>query len=898
MVGYADEIVTEYEGTEEFDPFEHIEENIEITPDSPPETQWYHGRLDRAVAEKRLKEGGLPGSYLIRESDGKPGVYVLSFLNHNRIDHFKITAMCGEYYIGGREFKSLSVLIGYYTGWSDLLKNKRLMQPVPPPEPVFDSKLVKSIVPYMKIPDTDELSFVEGEVFTVHNDMGDGWIWVTSALTEKSGIINQELVQELNDPVNQYSWFHASMPRDEIATTLANMGSGSWLVRKSETTQGDFTLYFFCKLLVQKFKIQKRSAGVYFMGGRTYNSVAEVIERYSKENLVEGYRLEKPVLREPADSGSPSSDFLANLNPQTVNTVKHSNGSNFFLNRKDNIVLKGNLNKKSQKTKKWKKMFFVLNETEQQLFYFDNERRSKPKGLINLNNTSLYPVHDSLFGRPNVFLLVSKELNQTSLYYLCSDTTDIAQEWTQKLRAHCTLSQPPQQNTEHKANPSQSLTELRSVFIKIFDVKFNSSKHSFPHPYCIVSLNDAKVCRTQITALDKKCWDEDFLIDDIPSDVTFFIISIYNKEKMSKDKELYRMTVKIDSLQTDVEENQWHTMTSSSKMDPCQLRVSIRFRHEVIMPVEHYLPLSQLLHDKSMELVILLEELCSKSVQDRNCLASSLLNLFRHEHEEISLIKKFIERDIEREENKDNLFRANTFGSSLMDQYMKMVASPFLHKAVQATINKTLKISPETNYSEDEEKKVIKNLLSDLLQDIIDSSGAIPSVLSHIFYCLQSKVSEKWDSCQVRTRGVSAFLFLRFICPVLTNPRIFNLITETPSSLSLRMLKSLANCLIRLANLTDFKETSMKSYNEFLLEKRPTIIDFINQASRESTEHSSFGPSSVDMSRCLATIHRLSMSKRDDLKLTECQPITRKLLAVTDELNSYEQNLRANKNSS
>ena len=42
--------------------------------------------------------------------------------------------MCGAYYIGGREFNSLSVLIGYYTGWSDLLKNKRLVHPVPPPE--------------------------------------------------------------------------------------------------------------------------------------------------------------------------------------------------------------------------------------------------------------------------------------------------------------------------------------------------------------------------------------------------------------------------------------------------------------------------------------------------------------------------------------------------------------------------------------------------------------------------------------------------------------------------------------------------------------------------------------------------------------------------------------------
>ena len=42
--------------------------------------------------------------------------------------------MCGDYYIGGREFDTLSDLIGYYTCYSDLLKGERLQHPVPPPE--------------------------------------------------------------------------------------------------------------------------------------------------------------------------------------------------------------------------------------------------------------------------------------------------------------------------------------------------------------------------------------------------------------------------------------------------------------------------------------------------------------------------------------------------------------------------------------------------------------------------------------------------------------------------------------------------------------------------------------------------------------------------------------------
>lgn len=46
----------------------------------------------------------------------------------------RIIAMCGDYYIGGRRFASLSDLIGYYSHVSCLLKGEKLLFPVAPPE--------------------------------------------------------------------------------------------------------------------------------------------------------------------------------------------------------------------------------------------------------------------------------------------------------------------------------------------------------------------------------------------------------------------------------------------------------------------------------------------------------------------------------------------------------------------------------------------------------------------------------------------------------------------------------------------------------------------------------------------------------------------------------------------
>ncbi|KAF7470465.1 Hypothetical predicted protein [Marmota monax] len=143
---------------------EYKEEEVAIPLTAPPTNQWYHGKLDRTIAEERLRQAGKSGSYLIRESDRRPGSFVLSFLSQtNVVNHFRIIAMCGDYYIGGRRFSSLSDLIGYYSHVSCLLKGEKLLYPVAPPEPVEDRRRVRAILPYTKVPDTDEISFLKGD---------------------------------------------------------------------------------------------------------------------------------------------------------------------------------------------------------------------------------------------------------------------------------------------------------------------------------------------------------------------------------------------------------------------------------------------------------------------------------------------------------------------------------------------------------------------------------------------------------------------------------------------------------------------------------------------------------------------------------------------------------------
>ena len=98
--------------------------------------RWFHGRISRQLACSRLQDlQGEQGVYLVRESETQPGDYAISYLSRTGyVRHFKINSNCGDYFIGGRQFSSLSELIGFYSNCSCILENESLEVPVVPPK--------------------------------------------------------------------------------------------------------------------------------------------------------------------------------------------------------------------------------------------------------------------------------------------------------------------------------------------------------------------------------------------------------------------------------------------------------------------------------------------------------------------------------------------------------------------------------------------------------------------------------------------------------------------------------------------------------------------------------------------------------------------------------------------
>ncbi|NXU50742.1 PTN11 phosphatase, partial [Turnix velox] len=103
-----------------------IELRYPLNCQDPTSERWYHGHLSGREAEKLLAEKGKPGSFLVRESQSKPGDFVLSVLTNEEkmetgdrkphVTHVMIHYQPdGKYDVGGGErFDTLTDLVEHY----------------------------------------------------------------------------------------------------------------------------------------------------------------------------------------------------------------------------------------------------------------------------------------------------------------------------------------------------------------------------------------------------------------------------------------------------------------------------------------------------------------------------------------------------------------------------------------------------------------------------------------------------------------------------------------------------------------------------------------------------------------------------------------------------------------
>ncbi|KAM9794311.1 tyrosine-protein kinase Fer [Syngnathus typhle] len=94
------------------------------------EQEWYHGAIPRTEAQELLRQ---QGDFLVRESHGKPGEYVLSVFSDDQRRHFIIQFADSQYRFEGTGFANIPQLIEHHFSTKQLITKKSgvvLLNPV------------------------------------------------------------------------------------------------------------------------------------------------------------------------------------------------------------------------------------------------------------------------------------------------------------------------------------------------------------------------------------------------------------------------------------------------------------------------------------------------------------------------------------------------------------------------------------------------------------------------------------------------------------------------------------------------------------------------------------------------------------------------------------------------
>ncbi|XP_038661070.1 tyrosine-protein kinase Fer isoform X3 [Scyliorhinus canicula] len=95
-----------------------------------PEQDWYHGAIPRIEAQELLKQ---QGDFLVRESHGKPGEYVLSVYSDGQRRHFIIQYADNQYRFEGTGFPTIPQLMEHHYTTKQVITKKSgvvLLNPV------------------------------------------------------------------------------------------------------------------------------------------------------------------------------------------------------------------------------------------------------------------------------------------------------------------------------------------------------------------------------------------------------------------------------------------------------------------------------------------------------------------------------------------------------------------------------------------------------------------------------------------------------------------------------------------------------------------------------------------------------------------------------------------------
>jgi hypothetical protein len=187
------------------------------------------------------------------------------------------------------------------------------------------------------------------------------------------------------------------------------------------------------------------------------------------------------------------------------------------------------------------------------------------------------------------------------------------------------------------------------------------------------------------------------------------------------------------------------------------------------------------------------------------------------------------------------LFRGNSLLTQALEFHMRRLGKEYLSETLADKILEinesdcSCEVDPsKLHHGEDLQQHWAQliQFTTDIWNCIVSSTARLPPELRHILKYIRAVAEDRYGDFlrTVTYTSVSGFLFLRFLCPAILNPKLFGLLRDHPQPRAQRTLTLIAKSLQALANLSSIgkKETWMEPMNRFLTAQRQAFKDFLD----------------------------------------------------------------------